>query len=222
MFELGYEQNTAGATAGVDYSFGRLGVLGAAFNYGHEFGDFAGQTGGYNNDLYGFLLYGTVTPMPNLFVDLNAGYMRKQYNIDRRVALTAPPNQVPVFLGRIEGDTHSNDFQLGARIGYDFALGALTIGPRVGANYRKSALAGFQETGKTGIELIYGDQTIVSLTTTAGIFTSYAISTGFGVIVPQLTGEYIHEFANDKRTVDRKSTRLNSSHIQKSRMPSSA
>jgi uncharacterized protein with beta-barrel porin domain len=41
----------------------------------------------------------------------------------------------------------------------------------------------------------------VSLTTTAGIFASYAISTGFGVIVPQLTGEYIHEFMNDQRTV---------------------
>ena len=55
MFELGYEQNTAGATAGVDYSFGRLGVLGAAFNYGHEFGDFVGQRGGYDNDLYSFI-----------------------------------------------------------------------------------------------------------------------------------------------------------------------
>lgn len=201
VFELGYERNIAGATAGVDYSFGRLGVLGAAFNYQHEFGDFAGQTGGYNNDLYSFILYGTVTPLPSLFVDLNASYTRKQYNIDRRVSLQAQTAPQPGFLGRIDGNTHSDDFGLGARIGYDFALGALTIGPRFGANYRESAIAGYKETGKTGIELIYGDQTVVSLTTTAGLFTSYAISTGFGVIVPQLTGEYIHEFANDQRTV---------------------
>jgi len=201
IFELGYEQNTTGATVGVDYSFGRLGVLGAAVNYMHEFGDFAGQTGGYNNDLYSFILYGTVTPLPSLFVDLNAGYTRKEYGIDRRVSIANIPTSVPVFLGRIEGDTHSDDFRLGARIGYDFTLGALTFGPRIGANYRESAIAGFKETGNTGIELIYGDQTVVSLTTTAGVFTSYAISTRFGVIVPQLTGEYIHEFANDQRTV---------------------
>jgi len=201
VFELGYEQNIAGATAGVDYSFGRLGVLGAAFNYQHEFGDFAGQTGGYNNDLYSFIVYGTVTPLPNLFVDLNASYTRKQYNIDRRVSLQAQVAPQPGFLGRIDGNTHSNDFGLGARIGYDFTVGALTLGPRIGANYRESAIAGYQETGNTGIELIYGDQTVVSLTTTAGLFTSYAISTGFGVIVPQVTGEYIHEFANDQRTV---------------------
>jgi uncharacterized protein YhjY with autotransporter beta-barrel domain len=200
VFELGYEQNTAGGTAGVDYSFGRLGVLGAAFNYQHEFGDFAGQTGGYNNDLYSFIVYGTVTPLPSLFVDLNAGYTRKQYNIDRRVSLQTQTS-VPGFLGRIEGDTHSNDFRVGARIGYDLSFGALTLGPRIGANYHESAIAGFRETGNTGIELIYGDQTVVSLTTTAGVFSSYAISTGFGVIVPQVAGEYIHEFANDQRTV---------------------
>ncbi|MGH7354291.1 MAG: autotransporter outer membrane beta-barrel domain-containing protein [Candidatus Rokuibacteriota bacterium] len=201
MFELGFEQNTTGATVGVDYSFGRLGVLGAAFNYQHEFGDFAGQTGGYDNDLYSFIIYGTVTPLPSLFVDLNAGYTRKEFGIDRRVSLAAVPAEVPVFLGRINGDTHSNDFRLGARIGYDFFLGPMTIGPRIGASYRESAIAGFRETGNTGIELIYGDQTVVSLTTTTGLYTSYAISTNFGVIVPHLTGEYIHEFANDRRSV---------------------
>jgi outer membrane autotransporter protein len=108
---------------------------------------------------------------------------------------------VPIFLGRIEGDTHSNDFQLGARAGYDFAFGGLTIGPRAGVTYRESAIDGFRETGNTGIELIYGDQTIVSLTTNTGLFTSYAISTGFGVLVPQLAGEWIHEFENDQRSV---------------------
>jgi uncharacterized protein YhjY with autotransporter beta-barrel domain len=39
------------------------------------------------------------------------------------------------------------------------------------------------------------------LTTTAGLFASVAINTKWGVLVPQATGEYVHEFLNDQRTV---------------------
>ena len=53
----------------------------------------------------------------------------------------------------------------------------------------------------TGIELIYDDQNVVSLTSTVGVFASMAISTGFGVLVPQAGAEYVHEFANDQRSV---------------------
>jgi outer membrane autotransporter protein len=48
---------------------------------------------------------------------------------------------------------------------------------------------------------MYGNQNVVSLTTTTGLFASMAISTGFGVLIPQATAEYVHEFANDQRSV---------------------
>ena len=32
-----------------------------------------------------------------------------------------------------------------------------------------------------------------------GLYASYAISTGFGVLLPQITGEYFHEFLNDQK-----------------------
>jgi outer membrane autotransporter protein len=77
----------------------------------------------------------------------------------------------------------------------------ITIGPRVGVNYLDRRIADYKETGDTGLELIYGNQNISSLTTTAGLFASVAISTKWGVLVPQATAEYVHEFLNDQRSV---------------------
>jgi outer membrane lipase/esterase len=68
-------------------------------------------------------------------------------------------------------------------------------------NYRDTRIDGFRESGGTGVELAYENQNIVSLTTQAGVYASIAISTGMGVIVPQTTVEYVHEFLDDQRTV---------------------
>ena len=199
-FETGFEQHTAGTTVGLDYSFRGRAVLGVAVNYAHEFGDFAGATGGFNNDAFGLTLYGTIVPAKNLFVDGFIGYSRKEYSIDRRIFIQMNANNA-VAAGLIEGDTHSDEVNVGTNIGYDFVLGNFTIGPRVGVNYLDRRLAGYQETGNTGIELIYDNQNISSLTTTAGLFASVAINTKWGVLVPQATAEYVHEFLNDQRTV---------------------
>jgi outer membrane autotransporter protein len=203
-FETGFEQHTAGTTFGLDYSFRGRTVLGAAINYAHEFGDFAGVGGGFNNDSYGLTLYGTVVPIDKLFIDAFLGYTRKEYSINRRVYLQLNNADTPapaVALGRVDGDTHSNEVSVGTTIGYDFVLRNFTVGPRVGLNYLDRRIAGYEESGKTGLELVYDNQNIASLTTTAGLFASMAISTRLGVLVPQATAEYVHEFLNDQRTV---------------------
>jgi len=204
-FETGFEQHTAGTTVGVDYSFGGRAVLGMALNYAHEFGDFAGVGGGFSNDGFGVTLYGTIAPIKNLFIDGFVGYTRKEYSINRRIYFEIPSGggaPTPrAGLGRIDGDTHSNEFNIGTAIGYDFVLKNVTVGPRVGVNYLDRRIAGYQESGGTGLELIYDDQNISSLTTTAGLFASIAINTKWGVLVPQATAEYVHEFLNDQRSV---------------------
>jgi outer membrane lipase/esterase len=203
-FETGFEQHTAGTTVGLDYAIRGRGVLGVALNYAHEFGDFAGVSGGFDNDLYGATFYGTIVPIDNLFVDGFVGYTRKEYSIARRVnfVVEAPgADPTRVALGRIDGNTHSDEFHVGATTGYDFILRNFTLGPRVGVNYSDSRIAGFEERGSTGVELVYKNQNIISLTTTAGVFASMAISTKFGVLVPQATAEYVHEFENDQRSV---------------------
>jgi outer membrane autotransporter protein len=103
--------------------------------------------------------------------------------------------------GSTTGDTDGNEFRISVNTGYDFQLGMFTVGPRVGVSYRETTMDGFREQGSTGLELAYDNQNVQSLTTTAGIYGAVAISTGFGVIVPQGTFEYVHEFLDDQRSV---------------------
>jgi outer membrane autotransporter protein len=95
----------------------------------------------------------------------------------------------------------------------------VTFGPRLGVNYRYTTIDRFAEKGKhavicpasavqvcqptsgTGLELAYDKQEERSLTTVAGLFASVAFSTPFGVVVPQATFDYVHEFADDQRVI---------------------
>jgi outer membrane lipase/esterase len=197
-FETGFRQDTAGLTLGGDYAFGRLAVLGAAVDYAHEFGDYNGA-GGYDNNKYGVFLYGSLTPLPRLFVDATVGYRRLDFSFDRRVTLKMLP--AIVVKGPTSADTDGNEFRTGVNAGYDFVAGRFTFGPRVGVNYRYDEMDSFHESGNTGLELAYDRQHQDSLTTVAGLFGSMAISTGIGVFVPQVTADYVHEFLNDQRDV---------------------
>jgi outer membrane autotransporter protein len=198
-FETGFGRDTVGATVGADYLFRSGLVLGTALSYAHEFGDYDGVGGGFDHDAYGILVYGSVTPIANMFVDAVAGYTRKDYGFNRRASALAS-NGFSIA-GSTSGDTNGNEFKLGVNTGYDFIFGRFTVGPRVGVLYRETTIEGYRESGHTGVELSYDNQNIQSLTTTAGVFGSVALSTGFGVIVPQATAEYVHEFLDDQRSV---------------------
>jgi outer membrane autotransporter protein len=197
-FETGFDRDTVGGTVGADYLLRNGLVLGAALSYAHEFGNYEGVGGGFDHDAYGILVYGSVVPIPSMFVDVAAGYTRKDYSFDRRVSLAVNALNVA---GSTTGDTDGNEFRIGVNTGYDFLLGRFTVGPRFGVTYRETTIEGYRESGRTGLELSYDNQNIQSLTTTVGLFGSVALSTGFGVIVPQATAEYVHEFLDDQRSV---------------------
>ena len=197
-FETGFQRDTVGGTVGADYLFRSGLVLGAAFSYAHEFGDYEGVGGGFDHNAYGILVYGSFVPITNMFVDAVAGYTRKDYSFDRTASFARAGFSTS---GPTSGDTDGNEFKFGVNAGYDFLLGRFTVGPRVGVLYRETTIDGFRESGRTGLELDYDNQNIQSLTTTVGVFGSVAISTGFGVIVPQVSAEYVHEFLDDQRSV---------------------
>jgi outer membrane autotransporter protein len=196
-FEGGFDRDTVGGTIGGDYLFGNGLVVGTAFSYGHEFGVYDAG-GGFDHNAYSILTYASVAPIPNLFVDAVAGYTRKDYGFERRASFSRAGLSVS---GPTSGDTDGNEFRVGVNSGYDFVFGKFTIGPRVGVLYRENRIDSYRESGNTGLELAYDNQNVQSLTTTVGFFGSMAISTGVGVVVPQVSGEYVHEFLDDQRSV---------------------
>ena len=198
-FEPGYSRDTWGGTIGADYFlFGGKGLIGVAFGYFHQDGAFDSKGGNFDTDAYGPTFYGSILVYPNLFVDLYAGYTRRDYTINRRYsfAMNGGP-QIPSAIAH--GDTHGDEAKLGVNTGYDFHFGSLTVGPRFGLNWKENHIHSYSETGGIGLELAYDDQHQTSFTSNLGAFASMAFSTGIGVFVPQATWEWVHEFLNDQR-----------------------
>jgi outer membrane lipase/esterase len=104
------------------------------------------------------------------------------------------------------GDTGGTQYSFGLGTGYDVRHQAWTFGPYGRLTYLKATIDAFQEridnSGQgSGLGLSYNDQSLESLQTALGAQVSYAISTPFAVLVPQLLFEWVHEYLNNSRTV---------------------
>ena len=195
-FESGFNSNKFGLTVGADKRFGTWGVAGLAVNYGHTFGDYNHDNGDFNLDSVGGLAYGSFFPNDQSFIDVTVGGAFKSLDSSRGFTMVGGAHQ-PV---EVKGDTTGAEFNASFGGGYDWSFGAFTVGPRVGLNYIKTRYDAFTENNNP-LALSYGDQTEDSLTSAVGLQMSYAFSTDFGVVVPQVNGEYVHEFLNDQHTI---------------------
>jgi outer membrane autotransporter protein len=190
--ETDFDSDRAGFTVGLDSPMS-WGLIGGAINYNYTTGDFRHDGGDFQQNSFGGLLYGSYYPTDASFIDGVIGLAGKGYSLDRTVVAN---NQVT---GKASGDTLGFEFQSSLSGGYDFSFDNFTIGPRVGIHYLRTELSDFTESGT--LALHYEDQVEDSLTSTVGFQGSVAISTSFGVVVPQVNAEYVHEFLNDRRTV---------------------
>ena len=198
-FGDGFDSTVLGATIGADFRFNDMLLAGGAFNYVNRDGDFDGG-GDFNTDSFGGLIYGSVTPLPAMFLDVSLGYTRHNYDLKRPVQyITLGGLQ---FGSNARSDSDGNEFRIQALTGYDHTIGNITIGPRVGVNYSRLSIDDYKESGGGGLALEYDEQTVKSLQTTVGLQGSMAINTSYGVWVPQATADYIHEFENDRRSID--------------------
>jgi outer membrane autotransporter protein len=191
--EANFDSNRGGLTVGLDSPMS-WGVIGGALNYSHTAGEFDHDGGDFDQDSFGGLLYGSYYPSDSSFIDGVIGLAGKSYSLDRTVVAGGG------IFGKAQGDTLGFEFQSSLSGGYDFSFDNFTIGPRVGIHYLRTELDDFTESGSP-LALQYEEQVEGSLTSTVGFQGSMAISTSFGVVVPQVNAEYVHEFLNDRRTV---------------------
>jgi outer membrane autotransporter protein len=198
-FEPGYNNNVWRGAAGADYALNNVMLLGGALRYARDDGDFRGG-GNFDTHSYGFLLHANYVPAPKFFLDTNAGYMRRNYSITRAVFFDAGAGNA--FIGNARGKPDGNEFHIGTNGGYDFNFQNITVGPRLGINYKRNQIDSYRERGVTGLELVYDNQHENSLASTVGAQGSVAISTSIGVLVPQLAIEYLHEFLDPQRRID--------------------
>ena len=198
-FEPGYTTKTWRVAVGADYAFSDRLLAGGALKYSEDDGTFDAG-GDFKTDYYGFLLYANFAPVPKSFVNVSTGYTFTNNSITRLASITRQ-GQSTQLLGAVEGDPDGNEFMLELNGGYDYNYKGFTFGPRAGLRYKRIEVDSYSETGTTGLELIYDQQTTKSLTGVLGVFGSTAISKDWGVLVPQVNLEYLHEFEDPQRTI---------------------
>jgi uncharacterized protein YhjY with autotransporter beta-barrel domain len=201
-YEQGYNATIPSVTLGAGYHISNSLETGLAFNYYNSKAD-DNTGGGFNVDAYSPLLYINYLPFDNAFTSLILGYTRQNQS-NKRVAVAT--NKVSgEFESRLtSGNLNANLFDLNFLAGYDHPVDSLTIGPRIGVDVRQWEMDSYQESSLTGLELSYNSQYQTSIQSRLGLAASYAHSTSYGVLVPQLTASWVHEYSNNQRTITSK------------------
>jgi outer membrane autotransporter protein len=206
--EAGFDFDTYGVTGGVDYRFTDNFVLGLAFGYTTTDSDFASARGQLDADAYTFSAFGTYY-VGRLYVDGIFSYSWNDFDSTRNIVYSIPSiDQLSTTTvsqtARSATDGSQFSFSLGS--GYDFNARGFTFGPYGRLSYLKANIDAFQERidntdAGFGLALAINEQDVESLTWALGGQVSYAVSTGFGVLVPQLRFEWEHEFLDSERTI---------------------
>jgi len=100
------------------------------------------------------------------------------------------------------GSTNGRQTGASESTGYDWHWGGLTAGPQVTLNYSKLRVDSYDETGASGLDLSYGEQSGESFNARAGGHLSYAVNTRFGVLLPHVQAAAVHEFASGIQSVN--------------------
>jgi uncharacterized protein with beta-barrel porin domain len=194
--EQGFDFISGGLTAGVDYRVTDNLILGAALSYTHSRADINFNLGETVTDGYGLSLYGTYY-IGNFYLDGHAGFEWNQYKTQREIVYS-------VFNRTAEGKPSGQQYTANLGGGYDFRIGAATLTPYARAEYVHIDIDSFTEQGAGGLNLFIERQDVDSFQTALGGRAAYAINTPFGVVAPQVSLEWRHEFLNDSRSVTAK------------------
>lgn len=188
---LGFNYYDWGVTGGVDYRFTEDFVAGLAFGWVGSKADFSGSRGDLDSNAYIPSLYGSYTH-GGWYADAIFSYAYSDFDLERRIFY-------PTVNRTATGDTSANEFSFSVGGGYEFDLKevaeGLTVGPRARFDYLIQDVDSFDESGANGLNLSYRDYQIESIVSVLGFDASYALSTSFGVITPQLRFDWNHEFA---------------------------
>ncbi len=206
------------AHLGGDFRLGNGLVVGALFAYEHAESSFegeqlgvnftpAGESGSIDSESYSVTVFGSFAPtgaLEGFYIDGNIGYELSHYTFDRQSIFQETTRTLAQVPSNVRGTPDGDEFSLGANMGYELSLGALSLGPWVGLSYVRTRIDSYKERDLSGagLNLRYDAQQRNSLLSTVGLRTSYALSFDWGVLIPQLRFAWEHEFSEARPRVE--------------------
>ena len=203
--QRGFDFDNWGVIAGADYRFTENVVLGGAVSYFNTDADFDNNAGKTESDSYNGSIFGTYYWGQRFFIDGIATIGTSDFDTERRIKYAFSSNQVDPTGDTVNttanGSPDATQFSFTANAGYNLDWDALTVTPYARASYILVDMDSYKESNGNGWDMDVDSQDFTSRTTTLGTQMTYALSTRWGVVVPQIHGEWTHEFNNGGRGI---------------------
>jgi outer membrane autotransporter protein len=172
-------------------------VWGIALGYETFDGDFeftdTVKGGDFQSDLLSLSFY-TTFYADRYYLEAIAGIGWSDLHMTREVIY-------PSVTRTAEADAGGQQYEATVGFGYEDRSGGTQFRPFVRMNWLRRNIDDYVESGAMGLSLHVSDYDVESLTSSVGTTLSWSISTGSGVVIPQLRGEWHHEFENDAQTI---------------------
>jgi len=197
--EAGFDGNAKQLTFGADYRINNKTFAGAAASYSK--GDIDMLEGGsLDNTANTLLIYATRSINQSWFADATISFGKRKFEMERTVSFTLN-NLFTDTVASSNPDGNHYGFSLGT--GYDMSWSnGHSISLLASFNYTKSSIDAFKESGNNAYNLAVSKQNITSKMLDAGIEWRQAISTNFGVLLPQVSFKWVQEFENDSDPIN--------------------
>lgn len=189
----GFKFDNHNFMAGADYRINEQWMAGANFDYRHSNATFNAGRGDTLSDGYIGGLYSSYFITDALHVDATATYGGLDYETRRNIEFFGNSS-----VAKAKPTAQQYSFSWGG--GYDFVHQALTVAPYLRGEYIGLDIDRYSEYGSAAA-VQFNKQNIESLVSTLGVQSSYAFSFPWGVLIPQLRGEWHHQFLDGSRSV---------------------
>lgn len=191
---FGYSLYRRSATVGFDYRFTDTINSGLLFNYLSSSSQLDGSNGSFYSDIFRVAPYLSIVPFDNAFVDISVGYGYHDNTTTRNSWLVN---------SRLQGNFHAHEGYGSVNAGYSYNIKGWTL-----TGYGQGSAIGLYMNGYTekgaqaaisGVRV--SDNYALSVTTSLGAELNYAWSTAYGVVMPRLFAEWVHEYKNDGQLI---------------------
>ena len=203
--ESGFESDTYGVTAGLDYQLSDPLLVGAAFTYNSTEADIKRRGGALDTDSYGGFAYATYAIGGGWYLDGMVGYTQNDHEQARNIAYSVlGASRGLVSMNQVaQSELESDEIAGSLKFGFDAQHGAWTVSPYVRADAAEVSIDGYSErmsnplTTGNGLALQIDDQSFTSVMTAIGASFGYLSAQSWGTWYPQVVAEYVHEFDNE-------------------------
>ena len=196
--ELGFDFDSYGLTAGIDYRLSAKKVIGVALGYAN-FDSNVDKQATLSSTGVTLTGYGSFYVNDNFYIDTRISVAKPNFDQSRKINFTLGD----VTVSRVaNGSTSGNQYSVAMSAGYDFYKNSWNITPNGSFRYIKTNVDGFTETGAGGFDFNYSNQDLESMIWSAGIRLSKAISLKKGVLSPQFDFDYNYESLNDGNDIE--------------------